>query len=326
MIDLYSKPTDISAHYAELRHKADDDRRSRISEVYTKTPEIAELDREISTVSLETAKQLVLGGGNISSASEKISGLMKRKRDILVAAGYSADYMELKYSCDICRDTGYVAGEPCNCMKRIITEDLYKQSGLMQVLSKENFDTFSLELYKDERLYEDKPTPYANAKAKLKAAREFVDSFDSEFKNIFLYGETGVGKTFLTNCIAKAIMDRGYVVMYVSANELFEEIASRYLMGRDEELKKYLRRYYECVFTCDLLIIDDLGTEVTNNFVVSELYEIINKRMLTEKSTIISTNYDMGGFRRMYGERVMSRIVDKYDFYILYGDNLRYNK
>ena len=151
-----------------------------------------------------------------------------------------------------------------------------------------------------------------------------MKNFDSEHGNILIYGSTGLGKTFISNCIAKELLDSAHSVLYLSANELFEQVLSRYIMTRDNSTA--LKSIYEYLYNSDLLIIDDLGTEVLSSFVRSQLFEILNKRMLTEKATIITTNLDLATLQDRYSERIMSRIAKDYVLFPLYGEDIRYRK
>ena len=182
-----------------------------------------------------------------------------------------------------------------------------------QVLDSENFDTFDLDYY-SHTIPENRNwsvSPYDNAKNVLHLVHRFVNTFatqDTERGNLLLYGETGLGKTFLTNCIAKALLDEGHTVLYLSANDLFEQVFGQYLMNKKLELEEL----YKYIYNSELLVIDDLGTETTNAFVCSKLFEVINQRGLTGKSTVISTNLSMKELQERYSERIMSRIIERY--------------
>lgn len=158
----------------------------------------------------------------------------------------------------------------------------------------------------------------------MSASRQFTENFQDSRPGILIYGETGTGKTFLTNCIAKELLDKGYTVLYLSAINLFDNILQDIIIkGGHEPHQKML---YDYIYNCDFLIIDDLGTEYTNSFVLSQLFEIINTRTIKRQSTLISTNLDLQEFKNRYTERIMSRIVDSYLIFNLYGDNIRYVK
>lgn len=320
---------DIIHNYEQTRLNNRRLLQEREAEVYELIPRIREIDQEIALSSLQTARARLMGCDNDSSLKKNTSShnhlLTEQKQKLLVSMGYPANYLEPIYKCSKCRDTGYVNTEKCSCFLDAIIATLYKRSNLKNILLKENFDTFSMEYYPKEQDNKHSVSSYDNMFNILVKAKQFVAEFDKkklERGNILIYGETGLGKTFLTNCIAKEILDRGHTVLYLSANELFDSVISSYKLARKPE-SEYLYRY---TFTCELLIIDDLGTELTNNFVLSQLFEIINQRQINGLSTLISTNLSMKQLRDTYTERIMSRIIADYTVFNIYGDNIRYQK
>ena len=301
----------------------------RKNEIYAKIPRIFEIDSDSTSSYLEIAKMRVLGKDNDKSqtriASYKNRELAKEKTLLLEQHGYPADYLDPIYTCKICKDTGYVNQEKCSCFINKIIDSLYLQSNLNNILKQENFNTFSFEYYSKE-LYNDKKfSPYDNVKNIVEHSKNFINRFETQKSyrgNILIYGETGLGKTFLTNCIAKELLDAGHSVLYLSAGELFESVLAGYLMNQKIELEDLFRYIYNS----ELLIVDDLGTELTNNFVLSQFFEIINKRETSGRSTLISTNLSMKQLRDRYSERIMSRIIANYTVFNMYGDNIRYQK
>ena len=315
---------DIINELSKIRSANERLHQDRLSEIYEKISEIKDLDNEITSLSIEEAKSRILKGTASDDIAEKISTLSGKKKELLRINGYDEDYLDPIYSCPLCKDEGYTDGHVCSCAKKIRVQELYKRSNLNAVFKKENFSTFSLDVYSKES-YEDQPlSPYQNASNILKRAHNYVKNFDSEHGNILIYGSTGLGKTFISNCIAKELLDSAHSVLYLSANELFEQVLSRYIMTRDNSTA--LKSIYEYVYNSDLLIVDDLGTEVLSSFVRSQLFEILNKRMLTEKATIITTNLDLATLQDRYSERIMSRIAKDYVLYPLYGEDIRYRK
>ena len=234
------------------------------------------------------------------------------------------DYLELSYDCPLCHDTGYIGNEKCTCFKRAVIELLYTQSNLAEILKTENFSHFSFSYYSDQLK---NPvtglTARETAQNAVAAARKFIQTFDTSFSNLFFYGDTGVGKTFLSHCIAKELIDSAHSVIYFSAFDLFDQLAksafSRSDQGADPMPEEYL-----C--DCDLLIIDDLGTELTNAFVSSQLFLCINERITRRKSTLISTNLSLEQFSDTYSERVFSRISSSYTMVKLIGNDIRIQK
>ncbi|MBR1815708.1 MAG: ATP-binding protein [Lachnospiraceae bacterium] len=317
--------TDIQRDYDKTRQRNTRTENDRQAEIYSKLPRIKELDEEIKLSYLNAARMGIMNkdAEDIEQLKAKAKELSREKASLLTSAGYPDDYLSPIYDCPICQDTGFVNQQKCSCFRAKIIDALYLQSNMQNVFKKENFDTFNTSYYSKEVPNNKEYSPYDNIISVLERAHNFVDAFDSsKTAGILIYGETGLGKTFLTNCIAKELLDREHSVFYLSTNELFDRILSNYIMNNNtdyEDLYRYL-------YSCELLIIDDLGTELTNNFVRSELFEIINKREISERKTLISTNLSMKDLRDRYSERIMSRIIDNYTVFNIYGDNIRYQK
>ena len=292
------------------------------AEIAEKIPAIPAIDQEISGLSIKKAKELLMGLKDDWSIEEAIKKLSDEKLALLSAHGYPSDYLEPGYDCPACKDTGYQDGKKCSCFKRAAIELLYEQSRLSEILSVENFDTFQTEWYDaDEKDETTGRTARELACQALETAKDFVSHFRETFDNLLLYGHTGVGKTFLTHCIAKEIIEQGNSVIYFSAYDLFDQLAKATFGRKNDE--PALPDYVE---ECDLLIIDDLGTEMTNSFVQSRLFLLINERLLQKKSTIISTNLEIGAFSEMYSERTFSRIFSNYTMIKLIGRDIRFQK
>ena len=193
-------------------------------------------------------------------------------------------------------------GQKCKCLKRSIIRYLYAQSNIEKVLKDENFGTLTYDYYDDTEL--------PQMESIIESCKAYVRDFDERYDNLLFYGEVGVGKTFLTNCIAHDLLEAGHSVIYFTAFQLFDTLA-KYAF-RSGEISEDISRVHEDIFGCDLLIIDDLGTEITNNFVMSQLFLIINERDNRRKSTIISTNLSLKDLNLRYSERTFSRIYGKY--------------
>lgn len=190
-------------------------------------------------------------------------------------------------------------------------------------MQKENFDTFSFSYYSDNFIdSKSDRSSLAIMKAAFATCQDFVRTFEQQHRNLFLYGDVGVGKTFLSNCIAKELMDAGFSVIYYSAPSFFNMLAKSTFHKNDADAQTV----YEYIFDCDLLIIDDLGTEFTNSFVTSQLFTCINERLLGKKSTVISTNLSLDSLADLYTERCFSRITSNYILLRLIGDDIRIKK
>ncbi len=315
---------DVKAELSKIRSGNIREHNQRIMEVYEKLPEIKAIDDEITSLFIEEARNRILRRSTPRDPSEDIEALSERKKLILYSNDYPKDYLEPIYTCKLCMDEGFVDGHMCECARRIKITELYKRSNLHQIFEQENFDTFSLDCYSKKVDPSKGTSPFQNASRILVNAKDYVRRFDTERGNILIYGSTGLGKTFISNCIAKELLDSAHSVLYLSANELFEQILSRYIMSKEKI--NALAEVYEYIYNSDLLIIDDLGTEVINSFVRSQLFEIINKRALSRHSTIITTNLSLDELEDRYTERVMSRIAKDYILFPLFGDDIRYRK
>lgn len=283
----------------------------RIEEVFTRIPALKQMEEASADLAFARAKALLAGQ---QEEAEKLTrqsrDLREEKAVLLTGAGYPEDYMEMKYFCPACKDTGYINGEKCSCMKREIINLLYSQSMIQETLERENFSVFSYDFF--DKMQKDPHTgrsSYDTMKKNVEVSWDFIDHFGNPPANLLLMGQAGTGKTFLSNCIAKELLDRYYSVLYLSASQLFDTLA-RQAFRREEnpEGEELCHQIYEC----DLLIIDDLGTELTNAFVGSRLFTCINERILREKSTLISTNLSMNDMLNLYTERVTSRLIGSY--------------
>lgn len=316
-----SKYNEILRLYDAKRLRIYHEKNRRQNDVYEKLPRIKEIDNAISSLSINTAKALLISEDNscIDRFKEQMVALKKEKEELL-SKNFPPDFLEPEYDCPDCLDTGFIENERCHCFKERIIEALYEQSNLKEILSNENFNTFNLRLYGNDTVDSTTGlTPLENITRALDAANDFIDTFNTEHKNLFIYGATGVGKTFLTNCIAKKLMDNSSSVIYTSAIKLFDILADT-TFGRNSNDSDAL---YFNIFDCDLLIIDDLGTELVNGFTASQLFNCINQRYLNHKSVIISTNLSLSDIRETYSERVFSRITSNYTLIKIFGDDLR---
>ncbi len=305
----------------QLRNKHEQD--ERIREIYEKLPAIQEIDQAVSTRAVLRAKELLNGKRDaLEKLREEIADLREQKKVLLTSRDYPADYMEMQYRCPDCQDTGYTKeNKKCHCFRQTQIRLLYAQSNLEEILKRENFDTFSYQYFDQEQL---EPavgmTVAAYMRQVYRWCMEFAGQFDKKGGNLLFTGATGRGKTFLTNCIAKKLIDSYHSVIYLSSHDLFDVFSkNRFGHQTEEEMKEM----YHFIWECDLLIIDDLGTELNNSFTSSQLFFCINQRLLSGRSTIISTNLSLDRLRDEYTDRVASRIMSSYTVIPLYGGDIR---
>ena len=315
----------LMREYEQQQRKDRVERDARVQEVYRRIPQIEKLDQEIAGSGAECARMALHGDPNArETLRRKLSDLREQKQILLTAGGYPADYMEMRYRCRDCQDTGYANGHRCHCFERKRLQVLYAQSNIEEVLKRENFNTLTFAYYDDQQLLPGlNRTVLSYMQLVVKRCQEVAENFPNSGQNILFTGSTGVGKTFLTNCIAKALMDRYVSVIYLSSPDLFE-IFSKYKFNRGAE--EDCEEAYRHILECEMLIIDDLGTEVNNTFVSSQLFYCINERINRKKGTIISTNLSMDMMRDTYSDRVTTRIMSSYMMIPLYGGDIRVKK
>jgi len=297
----------------QLRHRYELEQHIEIA--HNKIPRLEEIDQEIASLSIQKARNLLGEADTDLNLGDAIDSLSEERVALLAMHGFSEDYLQMHYDCPQCKDTGYIDGQKCSCFKKASVELLYDQSNIKDILKSTDFSKFSLDYYKDSQ---SDLNARELATTALDSAKEFVADFGTSFNNLFLYGDTGVGKTFLSHCIAKDLLNRGFCTLYFSAFELFDQLAKGTFSYKIEDAEKN-----EPIFDCDLLIIDDIGTELTNSFVTSSLFLCINERLMRKKATIISTNLALEDFAQIYSERVFSRISSNYTMLKMIGDDIR---
>ncbi|QJA09783.1 ATP-binding protein [Romboutsia sp. CE17] len=322
-----SKLREILVSYERKRDKAESDLEDRKRDVYNQIPEIKAIDDEVSKLGLKLARLVLTNPSNkdeiINESQIKMSEL-KSKKDILLKQYKVPEwYLDIQYHCPICKDRGFLEnGHKCNCLKQEIINDAYKMSNLSRVLESQNFSTLDTSIFSREKVPGANISPYENILEIVSICELFIMHFDKDNdENLLFYGDTGLGKTFMCNCIAKALLDKGYLVIYQTAFKMFEVIEDYKFKNSDSHISK---DNYENLFDCDLLIIDDLGTELTNSFTNSELFNIINTRLLSGKKTIISTNLSPMQLGSEYAQRIFSRVFDRFKMVKFIGKDLRW--
>ena len=288
----------------------------RTAYVYSHIPDYQNLDDKVSSLSVAQGKKYLDGDEHaMNELKEMLSEISEKKAKLLTDAGLPADYLKPVYTCPDCQDTGYIGSEKCHCFKQAIITLLYEQSNLREMLQNENFQTLSYEYYEKEHL-----SRFQNA---VITCQNFIKNFNSDYHNLFFYGTVGTGKSFLSNCVAKELIESGHSVIYFSASGLFE-LLSQYSF--DYKNREDQKARYADLYQCDLLIIDDLGTELTNQFVNSQLFSLLNERHMGKNATIISTNLSLEELRNRYSDRIFSRITSHYEICKLTGPDIRMYK
>ena len=314
-----------AAHYDAIMREYDNQRlenmhalNARINNVYDRFPEIKELDLQISQLAEDYADSFTKTGGmSFAEYKRKLDDLRMEKEALLKCFRVAPETMQMQYRCPDCQDTGYIGNEKCHCFRQRIIDEMYQQSNLREILDAENFSTLSYQYYDSENL--DK------MRIAIENCKKFTENFDKAFENILLCGTVGIGKTFLSNCIAKEILDQGHSVLYLSAFQLFDLMAKNSFSNNAPKEDSFAKQYPH-IFDSDLLIIDDLGTELMNSFTVAGFFLVINERILRKKSTLISTNLSPEEILTTYTDRTASRIISNYTMLKLTGSDIRLKK
>ncbi|MDD7305769.1 MAG: ATP-binding protein [Peptoniphilaceae bacterium] len=296
------------------------DLENRINEIYKNIPQISYIDKRIKELGF-SAVSLAFKDGETKAYEEKIKELSQKKKNLLVENGYPKDYLEMHYHCNICKDTGFVGNKVCICRKQLSIEEKYSQSNIRDVIMRENFSTFNINLFSKNKYFDYGVSPFSNIEYVIKDVKKYIENFQKERRNIYIFGDVGRGKTFLINSIAKELLDRNFSVIYLTATKLFR-FMNDYLYAFSER-KEALQDKYDLIFTCDLLIIDDLGAEAGRDSDKANLFDIVNERINAEKPIIFSSNFDEDGLKEIYEERVFSRIIGSSTIYEIFGEDLR---
>lgn len=317
----------IMENYAQKRFKHRRILIRRREEIYTKIPEYKSLEEKVPSVAVKALRRRLDPQDSTASAApgavrsenstdsrtdSELHSIALRKRTLLISHGYPADYLVPGSDCPLCHDTGYVNGRKCRCFRREEISLLYNQSHLKDLVKEQNFDNLSEDYYQGQDL--------RRFRTVCATCHRFVDEFTSQYRNLYFYGTVGTGKSFLSICIARELLDQGIPVLYFSAAALFDKLSA---YSFDYHARDDLRSFTSDLYGVDLLIIDDLGTELTNQFVASQLFACLNERALGRKATIISTNLSLEELQKRYSDRVFSRITSSYELCKLTGRDIR---
>ena len=295
----------------------------RRDRLYAAEPRLREIENQLrATMSRLIASALRRGADPVPAVKvlrDENLELQAERADLLREMGYPADYLEEKPACSLCGDTGYRDGQVCRCLR-----EYYKRAQLAELsklldLGGQSFETFSFDWYSDDR-GERKVSPRENMERNYDVCQDYARQFSLRSDNLLLMGQPGLGKTFLSACIARVVSERGYSVVYDTAEHIFSQMEEEKFRPEDapeacEDVRRYLR--------CDLLIVDDLGTEMVTSFVQSALYQLINGRLLAGKKTVINTNLAPRQLGERYSPQVQSRFEGEYRILPFFGEDIR---
>lgn len=319
--ELYYKR--LLREYDLMRSKSHQEMLNRQKEIYEKIPQIKAIDDELSDSGIKLVRRMMASpqSDTLENFHKHSDELLRTKKMILVENGYEPNYLEQQFHCKLCKDTGFISNAPCSCFKQGLITIAYEQSNLKNILDKENFNSFSLKYYSKNPVGKDSRSPYDNMVKVKQICVDLIEKFDTEKESLLLTGQTGVGKTFLCNCIAKELLDNGFTVLYFTAPQLFKLFEeSRF---HREDMLDDSKNLLNMLFDADMLIIDDLGTESISTITISDLFNVINSRYLNQTSTLISTNLTYKQLTERYTDRIISRIFGQYTTLKLYGDDIR---
>ena len=315
----------IREDYESRQFAAQAEADARRDELYREIPSLREIDSRLSSFGLRIM-EAALNGGDTDAAIAMLhaenDAIVRERAKILHEHGYPADYTMPQYECATCADTGYVGIRMCSCMRHRLIEASLEASGLGNLMKEQSFDNFSLDFYRAN------PKEYQIMSRNYNAIRQYAEGFSmaegkSSPKSLLFVGGTGLGKTHLSTAVARTVIERGYDVYYNSAVGMISDFEfRRFGAGLAQTDGDDTARYTEC----DLLIIDDLGTEVVNQFTVSCLYHVINTRINMGKPTVISTNLTSADIRKIYNDRIASRLLAEFVVLPFYGTDVRRQK
>lgn len=310
----------IREEYATKHLVAEKAAEQRRQELHGKLPEVARIDAKLAQTGLALMGAAL---ADKDTQQRRMAELrtenlrLNAERDrILAEAGYPKDYSDVKYDCPACSDSGYVGIYMCDCMKKALTLAGFESSGIGRLIETQTFDNFSLDYYRDSE------KALALMTENLKNAKDFAERFDpATSPSLLMLGRTGLGKTHISSAIARRVIERGFDVCYTTAVDLFADFEAEQF-GRRFSRGELTDKYFEC----DLLIMDDLGTELTNQFTVSCLYNLINVRLNRRLPMIINTNLDNKDFMQNYHERITSRLLGEFSSMLFLGRDIRSQK
>ncbi len=315
--ELYARAERI---LEKRREKAETDAQYRSDKIKAQLPEIDKIQSELGKIGLEISQLFLYKGdkkAKVDELHEKSVALVSKRDTILTSNGYSTDAMKPEYSCSACNDKGYINGRRCACHIKLLCELMRGEVSRFAPLDECTFENFSLDYY-SLKPDEDGIVPRQRAEKILDASRRFAQNFSKSSKSLMFLGSTGLGKTHLSLSIANVVINKGYSVCYGTSHNICEDLRAE-MFGRDERLTYTNSK----VLGADLLIIDDLGTEISNQYNVATIYNIINTRILEKKPTIISTNFDYDELLEKYDQRITSRISGEYTQLYLIGSDIR---
>ena len=296
-------------------------------EIYRRLPRVERIDRELQSTAARTILAVFEEDAAMDEALAELErnslALQRERAELLVGAGYPYDCLDGAPSCERCRDSGYLPdGSPCQCLREYYVQEQNRRLSKLLDLGNQSFDTFSLNWYDTQIWPEFGLSPLKNMEGVLDICERYAVSFSQRSGNLLFTGAPGLGKTFLSACIAREVSERGFSVVYDTASHVFGQFESG-KFGRENPFEEDPDREINRYLNCDLLIMDDVGTEMSTSFVKAVFYRLINDRLMNRKKTILSTNLTPDRIGEQYGEAVLSRIRGEYQILRFFGRDIR---
>ena len=317
-----------AAERLEDRHRRrEDQQNARRREIYAAIPRVAEIDRQLRRTIVDIIAASLRQGSDpvpaIGVIRDKNLDLQAERAELLVAHGYPADALDDKPACPKCNDTGWRGAVMCDCLKELCAQEQIKELSKLLDLGEQSFDTFRLDYYSDQLWPGRASSPRANMDLVYEVCLNYAQKFGRfQFKNLFLTGAPGLGKTFLSACIARSVSEQGFSVVYDTAGNIFAQFENRKFQ-RDAEGVQSARDETRRYLSCDLLILDDLGSELTTQFTQSALYELLNTRLVGDRRMVISSNLTPEDVARRYSPQIASRLLGEFNVLHFFGDDIR---
>ena len=305
---------------AQAKEDRESENRQHLAEAYAKVPRIREIDIQLRRTMAQAAQAAFLQGSDGKELLEKarIQNLeLQQERALLAYENFEEGYLDETPICEVCGGTGYIGSNMCECLAELCRQEQKKE---ISVLSggKESFSQFRLDYYSDYTDSKYGASPRTIMERNFQNCKKYALSFSANSGNLLFIGGTGLGKTFLSACIARAVADRGFSVVYETAGHLFSRLEQA-KFGGGEDARKEITKYN----TCDLLILDDLGTEMPGQFVTAALYGLLNDRLLYNKPMVISTNLNVDEIARRYSPQIASRLHGSFNRLTFVGEDIR---
>ena len=311
------------ARLAQAREDRESENRQHLAEAYQKVPRIREIDMQLRRTMAQAAQAAFLAGTDGRELLERarLENLeLQQERAILAAECFEEGYLDETPICENCGGTGYVGSTMCECLAELCRQEQKKEVSILSGV-RDNFSQFRLDYYSNQVDPQFGASPRTILEKNFQKCRRYAAAFSSNSENLLFVGGTGLGKTFLSACIARTVADRGYSVVYESASHLFAKLEKLKFNPTEE-----IRRETDKFTGCDLLILDDLGTEMTGQFVISAFYSLLNDRMLAGSPMIISTNLNVDEVSRRYSPQIASRLHGGFVRLTFVGEDIRVMK